>query len=1060
MAKVTSTPTAGSLTVSGNTQVSGTISWSKPTVPSDATISSCVLTGTANASMSKGSATITVNGTTVTAGSQFTINLGTANNTTSVTTTAKGDNKNSKGTVSFSNLVYTVTYEEASQVKTYTVTFVDWDGSVLKTQTVEEGSSATAPSNPTRNGYNFIGWDTSFNNITSNLNVTAQYSIKSYTVTFKDWNGTTLKTETVKHGSHATAPSNPTREGYEFTGWDTNFNNVTSDLIVTAQYIDSGEPEEDVIEWNGIGTVATGLRAHDVEHNNYKINIDWNTQCFDIIVTEDFNYLSGITNINIAYLDKIIIGNNIYIPDLHVNNDKINITIYGPMDETPDYFIERNYPYTIRFTKEGVYILYGSTSHLIMERDYDLDTIYFNEDGLDNEPLSGNENGDYDVAFDLAVSEYSGQTEEPETPSGITIAQYKFNNTIYNLIPEFNAEFTNYTYGDIVEGNTTTRTIYSDDLPTLIRFGEVGSDSDKSNSLLEVNYINTSNINDVTYMFSYCQSLTSVNTNNWDTSRLINIQSIFCYCEKLTSLDLSSWDTSNIKYMDRAFYCCLSLKSLDLSKWDTSNVVDIARMFAYCSQMTKLNLSGWNVDKVANTNMTFAYCNKLDTIKIHNCKANMISTLNWSSLFPTEIISGKTRTIYCDEALVGKIEPPTNWVLSSEKEYNIKVAQYKFDKSIYDNLIPAFNEDYINYNVVDESSDNNQIISRSIYSLELPTKISFEGQTSLIESNYLNTSNMTSAYNLFYNCTNLTYVDLRDSDFSKIETIERMFAYCSNLLTIDGLNDIDISNVNNMGGVFTDCSKIPELNVSNWNVSKVTNFGAIFRRCSKLTNIDVSKWNTSSGVIMSGIFTNCTGLIELDLSNWTVANSDTVSQMFYGCSNLVTLKLFKALPESSTTTLLFGKNNLLNEIQIDYLDTYTINTIISLIPTRTANNQGTLIVPKIDDYIDTAAASAKYWIVMADPTNIRLINLGDIIISNLYIGDIEIEKVYIGDIVIYENKQAVNDKELLYNKVTGTLFIIKKNSISYDADNQVLNIDGDVLRLEYSEDSLNIGGDA
>jgi surface protein len=263
-----------------------------------------------------------------------------------------------------------------------------------------------------------------------------------------------------------------------------------------------------------------------------------------------------------------------------------------------------------------------------------------------------------------------------------------------------------------------------------------------------------------------------------------------------------------------------------------------------------------------------------------------------------------------------------------------------------------------------------------------------------------------------------------------------------------------------MGGAFSDCSNITEINVSDWDVSKVTNFGAAFRRCYKLTNIDVSKWDTSSGVIMSGIFTNCTGLIELDLSNWTVANSNTVSQMFYGCSNLATLKLFKAIPENSTTTLLFGKNNLLNEIQIDYLDTYTINTIISLIPTRTANNQGTLIVPKIDDYIDTAAASAKYWIVMADPTNIRLINLGDIIISNLYIGDIEIEKVYIGDIVIYENKQAVNDKELLYNEVTGTLFIIKKNAMSYDADSQVLNIDSDTLRLEYSEDNLNIGGDA
>ena len=177
MATMTSTPTAGGLTVSGNTQVSGTISWSKPTVPSGATISSCVLTGIATASMSKGSATITVNGTTVTSGTQFTINLGTANNTTSVKTTAKGGNKNASGTVSFSNLVYTVTYEEAVQVKTYTVTFVDWNGTVLKTQTVEEGASATAPNNPSRDGYNFTGWDKTFTNVTGDLTVTAQYEI-------------------------------------------------------------------------------------------------------------------------------------------------------------------------------------------------------------------------------------------------------------------------------------------------------------------------------------------------------------------------------------------------------------------------------------------------------------------------------------------------------------------------------------------------------------------------------------------------------------------------------------------------------------------------------------------------------------------------------------------------------------------------------------------------------------------------------------------------------------------------------------------------------------------
>ena len=62
-----------------------------------------------------------------------------------------------------------------TEVTYYTVTFKDWNGQILKTQTVTKGASATAPPNPTRDGYTFIGWDKGFTNITSNLEVIAQY---------------------------------------------------------------------------------------------------------------------------------------------------------------------------------------------------------------------------------------------------------------------------------------------------------------------------------------------------------------------------------------------------------------------------------------------------------------------------------------------------------------------------------------------------------------------------------------------------------------------------------------------------------------------------------------------------------------------------------------------------------------------------------------------------------------------------------------------------------------------------------------------------------------------
>jgi uncharacterized repeat protein (TIGR02543 family) len=145
------------------------------------------------------------------------------------------------------NLEVNATYTE--QLRSYTVTFYDEDGTILKTDTVLYGSEATPPADPTKAStdeftYTFIGWDKSYTIITGNLEVYALYeqTTRSYTVTFLDEDGTTvLKSETVNYGASATAPADPVKastntEAFVFDGWDKSFDQITGNLSVIAKY--------------------------------------------------------------------------------------------------------------------------------------------------------------------------------------------------------------------------------------------------------------------------------------------------------------------------------------------------------------------------------------------------------------------------------------------------------------------------------------------------------------------------------------------------------------------------------------------------------------------------------------------------------------------------------------------------------------------------------------------------------------------------------------------------------------------------------------------------------
>ena len=142
----------------------------------------------------------------------------------------------SKWDKDFSKVTSDLTINAVYDVDTFTVTFKDGE-KVLETQTVEYEAAATAPDTARLSppeGMHFAKWDKDFSKVTEDIEVSAVYELNVYTVIFK--NGEMTLTTRVEHGSAATPPNVFDTPTEKFVGWDKPFDNVTSDLIVNAKW--------------------------------------------------------------------------------------------------------------------------------------------------------------------------------------------------------------------------------------------------------------------------------------------------------------------------------------------------------------------------------------------------------------------------------------------------------------------------------------------------------------------------------------------------------------------------------------------------------------------------------------------------------------------------------------------------------------------------------------------------------------------------------------------------------------------------------------------------------
>ena len=359
-------------------------------------------------------------------------------------------------------------------------------------------------------------------------------------------------------------------------------------------------------------------------------------------------------------------------------------------------------------------------------------------------------------------------------------------------------------------------------------------------SITGLKFLNTSEVTDMSYMFSNCESLTSLDLSTFNTSKVTSMAVMFWGCTNLTSLDLSSFNTSNVTSMQSMFGHSNNLTILDLSGFDTHNVTVMYEMFSDCWQLKTLDLRGFNTSKVTSMRAMFYGCTDLETIYARN-DWNTAAVGNSVDMFfnCVRLVGGQGTTYnnsHTDKTYARIDGGPSNpgYFTEWKEAYACYTPSNKTLTFYFDKL---------------RSSRTG-----TTYDLNWGTKST---------GWYLDGTNQ--------NVTKAVF----DSSFAAAlpTTTYGWFFGMQNLQTIQGIEYLNTSEVTNMIGMFGYCSSLTSLDLSSFNTSKVTNMDVMFGDDINLRTIYVGDgWSTEAVTHSSFMFSNCISLVGGQGTTWSDYN--------------------------------------------------------------------------------------------------------------------------------------------------------------------------------------------
>lgn len=381
------------------------------------------------------------------------------------------------------------------------------------------------------------------------------------------------------------------------------------------------------------------------------------------------------------------------------------------------------------------------------------------------------------------------------------------------------------------------------------------------NTINGISNWNTSNVTFMYHMFRDCSSLTSLYLTNWDTSKVKDMQGMFQGCSALTTIyGIEKWKTPSLggsieDNLDNMFKDCSSLTSLDLSGWNTSGVSKMNYMFSGCSKLVTLNLGGWDTSAATDMEGLFENCSKLTTIYVGNGW-----TVEHLYIFAENILFAN-----CTSLVGGK---GTRWSSSHVDKSYAHIDALNYPGYLTEVPVDTYAEYDSGTNTLTFYCDA-LLSSRTGTTYDLPTGNNTPGWSATSSA-----------------VTNVVF----DASFTNArpQSTYRWFRDMGNLSSINGIENLNTSQVTTMSEMFYGCTQLENLDLTGFNTSYVKDMSSMFRDCSALTRLDLTGWSTYLVTSMSNMFANCSALKAIYVNNlWSAKASASSSNMFSNCTQLV-----------------------------------------------------------------------------------------------------------------------------------------------------------------------------